>query len=122
QSTTVPGWFAGIAGKTGSITIGGHKFTGRARGLGGNSAGKGTAQLETRTNGAKVGGLNFAHADQTNINEGFANILRDTAHALGTELNITSGYRSPDHNEKVGGAKNSQHMHGDAVDISMKGM
>lgn len=35
----------------------------------------------------------------------------------GTPLRIVSGYRSPSTNLSVGGAKNSRHLHGDAVDI-----
>lgn len=34
-------------------------------------------------------------------------------------LNITSGFRCSDHNEKVGGSKNSQHLVGTAVDIKI---
>lgn len=34
---------------------------------------------------------------------------------------ITSGYRTPTHNAKVGGAKYSYHMRGMAVDIRVKG-
>lgn len=36
-----------------------------------------------------------------------------------TPLVITSGYRTPDHNKKVGGAKNSQHLRGTAVDVRL---
>jgi hypothetical protein len=42
--------------------------------------------------------------------------LRDQ---LGVPLIVTSGYRSPEHNKKVGGAKNSLHMRGMAFDIRM---
>lgn len=35
---------------------------------------------------------------------------------------ITSGYRTPDHNAKVGGAKYSYHMRGMAADIRVNGM
>lgn len=35
---------------------------------------------------------------------------------------INSGYRCPTHNRNVGGAKNSQHLYGKAVDIRVKGM
>ena len=42
-------------------------------------------------------------------------VLRDF---LGTSLHINSGYRSPAHNKKVGGAKFSQHVEGKAADIS----
>ena len=34
---------------------------------------------------------------------------------------ITSGYRCKEHNEKVGGAKNSPHMLGLAVDVKVRG-
>lgn len=33
---------------------------------------------------------------------------------------INSGYRTPEHNAKVGGAKNSSHLKGFAVDIACK--
>ena len=35
---------------------------------------------------------------------------------------ITSGYRSPDYNEMVGGVKYSQHLKGRAADIKVKGL
>jgi len=38
------------------------------------------------------------------------------------ELRVTSGYRDPAHNAAVGGAKNSQHTHGRAIDMSFKGI
>jgi Peptidase M15 len=38
------------------------------------------------------------------------------------DLTVTSGYRSPEHNARVGGARNSQHTHGNAFDISTAGM
>lgn len=37
--------------------------------------------------------------------------------ALGTGVGIVSGYRCPSHNRAVGGASQSRHMAGDAVDI-----
>ncbi len=40
----------------------------------------------------------------------------------GKPMTIVSGYRSPDHNAKIGGAKFSQHMEGRAVDIKVSGM
>jgi hypothetical protein len=39
----------------------------------------------------------------------------------GASIMITSGYRCPDHNMKVGGVKNSQHTLGKAADIKVKG-
>lgn len=37
-------------------------------------------------------------------------------------ITITSGYRCKSHNEKVGGAKDSLHMQGKAVDFVISGM
>lgn len=37
-------------------------------------------------------------------------------------IRITSGYRDPKHNKRVGGATNSQHVLGNAVDINLHGM
>lgn len=37
----------------------------------------------------------------------------------GRPLRIVSGYRSPEHNRRVGGAPNSQHLHGRAADIPL---
>jgi hypothetical protein len=42
--------------------------------------------------------------------------LRDR---LGKPLILTSAYRSPEHNRRVGGAKNSKHMEGIAFDVRM---
>ena len=46
-------------------------------------------------------------------------VLRD---AVNKPISITSGYRSPEHNAKVKGAKNSQHIKGTAADIKVRGM
>lgn len=37
-------------------------------------------------------------------------------------VTITSGCRCPDHNRKVGGARNSQHVRGRAADIQVHGI
>lgn len=44
-------------------------------------------------------------------------VIRDT---INTPLSITSGYRSPAHNKKVGGAVYSQHLLGKASDLTTK--
>jgi uncharacterized protein YcbK (DUF882 family) len=46
-------------------------------------------------------------------------ILRDT---IKKPVIVTSGYRTPEHNKKVGGAKYSFHMRGMAADIIVKDM
>lgn len=45
--------------------------------------------------------------------------LQALRNKLGAPLIVNSAYRSPAHNRKVGGAKNSYHVRGMAVDISM---
>ena len=37
-------------------------------------------------------------------------------------VTVNSGYRTPGHNKKVGGAEYSQHLYGMAADISVKGV
>jgi uncharacterized protein YcbK (DUF882 family) len=41
---------------------------------------------------------------------------------LGKPIQVTSGYRSKEHNAKIGGAKNSTHVNGMAADIKVKGL
>jgi zinc D-Ala-D-Ala carboxypeptidase len=43
--------------------------------------------------------------------------LDNLRHELGEPLYIASGARCPHHNARVGGAKNSRHMMGEAFDI-----
>jgi zinc D-Ala-D-Ala carboxypeptidase len=53
------------------------------------------------------------------VHEGAMDRLQALRDRLGKPLIVTSGYRSPEHNKRVGGARNSRHMQGDAFDISM---
>jgi uncharacterized protein YcbK (DUF882 family) len=46
-------------------------------------------------------------------------VIRD---CIGEPLQILSGYRSPAHNKKVGGKKNSYHMKAMAADIACKSL
>jgi len=46
-------------------------------------------------------------------------VLRDYT---GRTIGINSGYRSVSHNKKIGGAKYSQHLYGNAADITVSGM
>jgi len=85
-----------------------------------------------KTPGAPAGVTNFKYAEMEyydcipkelipNADKVLQNlqVLRDTC---GKPITIMSGYRSPERNESVGGAKKSQHMEGNAVDIKVKGM
>lgn len=48
-------------------------------------------------------------------------VLQPLRSSIGKPLKINSGYRSPALNRAVGGVSNSQHMTGQAVDISIQG-
>lgn len=50
------------------------------------------------------------------------NLLEPLRRLLGKPIHVTSGYRNAILNKKVGGAKNSQHVRGQAVDIHVDGM
>lgn len=60
--------------------------------------------------------------DTANVNPDALNALGSLFDAYGSPLPVNSGYRSPEDNAKVGGAKHSQHMHGNAFDIDTTGM
>jgi uncharacterized protein YcbK (DUF882 family) len=51
-----------------------------------------------------------------------ANRLQVIRDLVGKPILINSGYRSPAHNQAVGGAPQSQHLNGMAVDIVVTGM
>ena len=50
-----------------------------------------------------------------------ANQMEAVRKLLGAPITINSGYRSPEVNKAVGGARNSQHMTGEAVDFIAPG-
>ncbi len=53
-----------------------------------------------------------------NLERLVANVLDPLREAWGKPIVVTSGYRCPELNKAVGGAKNSHHMQGMAADIS----
>lgn len=57
----------------------------------------------------------------TFIDDYMVTILELLRKELGKPIIITSGYRTPQHNTKVGGAKYSYHMRGMAADIRVDG-
>ena len=54
------------------------------------------------------------------MDAGFLDMLDSAREQAGIPFHINSAYRSPEHNAKVGGKKNSSHLRGLAVDISVK--
>ena len=68
-----------------------------------------------------MGLLDFANPGQDKLTPQFLDVLNTVAGNYGG-LRITSGYRDPAYNAKVGGAKGSRHTHGDASDIDLSGL
>jgi len=52
------------------------------------------------------------------MNTEFLCLLDDLRELVGEPLTVNSSYRSVAKNESVGGASNSQHLYGNAVDLS----
>lgn len=75
-----------------------------------------------RSNTARVRGLpNVPNAEQVkNLQQLCENVLQPLRDLLGKPVVINSGFRSQAVNMAVGGAKNSQHMKGEAADIKCK--
>lgn len=55
------------------------------------------------------------------VNEAALDKLQAMRGMVGKPFVITSAYRSPEHNKRVGGAQKSMHLQGRAFDISTKG-
>lgn len=56
------------------------------------------------------------------VDDYLISILDILRNQVGKPVHITSGYRTPTRNKKVGGAKYSYHMRGMAADIRIEGM
>jgi hypothetical protein len=61
---------------------------------------------------------NPSHVVVENLEALVLNVLDPLREAYGKPIRVNSGYRSPRLNLVIGGAKNSQHMTGEAVDIT----
>lgn len=60
--------------------------------------------------------------DKILIDTELVKVLEDVREHFDAPVIITSGYRTPEYNAKIGGAKNSQHTKGTAADIKVKGI
>lgn len=83
-----------------------------------------TDQELTNSNTAKMLGIwNWPHEKGIwlSLHALAENILDPARERLGRPIYVNSGYRSPETNLAVNGAKNSQHMRGEAADIYCKG-
>lgn len=67
--------------------------------------------------------LHFAgHVDWIHVNRLLLSKINSEAKARGEIVDIISGYRDEAYNKKVGGASDSQHTHGKAVDAYINGV
>jgi uncharacterized protein YcbK (DUF882 family) len=66
----------------------------------------------------------FGISDETdisireNIKKLVVNVMDIIRAEYGMPIYITSGYRTPEHNKRVGGVANSQHLYGEACDFT----
>lgn len=61
-------------------------------------------------------------SDKLRIDCELVTLLQCVRNTFDKPVIITSAYRTETHNKKVGGAKNSQHLSGKAVDFYIKGV
>lgn len=55
--------------------------------------------------------------EQARLQAIILNVMQPLRNAMGRPIRVTSGYRSPACNVKIGGATHSQHMKGEAIDF-----
>lgn len=61
-------------------------------------------------------------SDPIFIDTELVNVLQKIRTYFGKSVTITSAYRTPTHNKKVGGETYSQHQYGKAADIKVQGV
>ena len=73
---------------------------------------------------AKKYGIDNTPTDEAryNLQQLINNVLDPARRRLGKAIYVSSGYRSPELNRKVGGVSNSQHQYGLAADITARDM
>ena len=62
------------------------------------------------------------HCGKVITNAKLIKCLQDLRDAIGQPIIVNSGFRCPEHNRAIGGAKNSYHCFGMAADIRSAGM
>jgi len=66
-------------------------------------------------------GSGHAEAVKKGVQPGIASKLKEIESAFGGSLSVSSGHRDQAHNARVGGAENSAHTRGNAVDVTFNG-
>ena len=59
--------------------------------------------------------------DECNMDQEFMEMLVSLRYAYDKPMVISSGYRDASYNQVIGGAKNSPHLFGKAVDVLVSG-
>jgi Peptidase M15 len=67
-------------------------------------------------------GVPLSKAGLSQTADVWANDNRTALQAQGVPITVTSAFRNPEHNTAVGGARGSQHLHGNAIDVSLTGL
>lgn len=60
--------------------------------------------------------------DKVIVDTELIDVLEDIRAHFNKPVIVTSGYRTPEYNTKIGGVKNSQHTKGTAADIKVSGI
>ena len=60
--------------------------------------------------------------DKVLVHPALVSLLEAVRAHFGKPVRVNSGYRSPAHNRRIGGAKSSRHVMGMAADIMIKGV
>lgn len=60
--------------------------------------------------------------DKVIVDTELIDVLEDIRAHFNKPVNVTSGYRTPEYNTKIGGVKKSQHTKGTAADIKVSGI
>ena len=71
---------------------------------------------------AELGAADAPEAIRRNIECLCTRLLDPIREAVGRPILVNSGYRSPEHNRRVGGSPTSDHMRGLAADIHIAGL
>ncbi len=74
------------------------------------------------TKNFKITELACSHCGEVKLNSELLAVLELVRHHFNAPVIINSGYRCETHNEKIGGARHSKHLHGIAADIVVKGV
>jgi len=126
--TPTPGPTPGpAAGGEGAPTAGGSTPGPAPAAAGGSTSGATSAAPAAGAPGvnqigtANISGLDFAAGVDQRINPGIADKTKEIQSAFGKKLTVTSGFRDPARNARVGGAGGSKHLTADAVDVQFPG-